>query len=96
MPKTKITTKKFDLLLSMLRDTDAASTGADSIVANGVCRDQSYPNYVEIEFSREEFGEVVFALAIAMAEVGIDKDGEPNEIGYSIEAVIDALHDGKI
>ncbi len=96
MLRTKITTEQFDNLLSLLRDKDAASIGADSIVAAGVCSDQPNPNYVEIELSREDYRKVFFALAIAMAEVGIDKGGEPTETGYYIEDIIDALHDGKI
>ena len=96
MPRTKITTEQFEFLLSKLRDTDAASTGAASIVTAAVCSDQRDPKHVEIEFSNEEFSDVVFALAIALAEVGINNDGKPNETGYDIEELIDALREGKI
>ena len=96
MMRTKITTEQFNFMLSMLRDTDAASRGADSILVAGVCSNQPNQKYVEIELLREEYKKIVFALVIALAEVGIDKDGEPNKTGFHIEKIIDALQDGKI
>ncbi len=91
MPIVSLTTDQLDFLRSNIESPVIAAA-----LSQNTCVPKKHPKQkAQIDLSDEIFEKILYELAIILAGVGFSEDNEPNETGYYIEEIIDALHADK-